>query len=315
MTVSRPTRATTAGRAYLDLQNLARQLGRPTDELHQLYALEGFLARLAASPHADQLILKGGVLLAAYDARRPTRDIDLHAQQLPGDIDDVLHLVRTVAGLAADDGLLFDAARATAEVIRHDDPYAGVRVTLAAELATARLRFHIDVNLGDPIQPPPQSIRLPRLLRGHIKLLGYPLPMVLAEKIVTAVQRGTANTRWRDYADLHLLSDRHDVDGEQLSAAVTTVACYRGAVLTPLRDLLADYAPAAQSRWAAWRRRQHLDDRLPEAFTELLGHVIAFADPVLTATATTSTWNSATRHWSAQSTPSPRVTPPVTRKC
>lgn len=53
MTVSRPTRATTADRAYLDLQNLARQLGRPTDELHQLYALEGFLARLAASPHAD----------------------------------------------------------------------------------------------------------------------------------------------------------------------------------------------------------------------------------------------------------------------
>ncbi|MGH3752523.1 MAG: nucleotidyl transferase AbiEii/AbiGii toxin family protein [Pseudonocardiaceae bacterium] len=253
MNVSRPTRATTAGRAYLDLQNLARQLGRPTDELHQLYALESFLTRLATSTHADQLILKGGVLLAAYDARHPTRDIDLHAQQLPGDVDDILHLVRTVADLAADDGLLFDAAQATAEVIRHDDPYAGVRVTLDAELATARLRFHIDVNLGDPVQPPPQSIQLPRLLHGHIKLLGYPLPMVLAEKIVTAVQRGTANTRWRDYADLHLLSDRHDVDGEQLSTAVTTVASYRGAVLTPLRDLLADYAPAAQPRWAAWR--------------------------------------------------------------
>jgi hypothetical protein len=132
--------------------------------------------------------------------------------------------------------------------------------------------------------------------------------MVLAEKIVAAVQRGTANTRWRDFADLHLLSDRHDVDGEQLSAAVTTVARYRGAVLTPLRDLLADYAPTAQSRWAAWRRRQQLDDRLPEAFTELLGYVIAFADPVLTNTATTKMWTSATRHWSTQSAPSPRVT-------
>ncbi len=150
-------------------------------------------------------------------------------------------------------------------------------------------------------------------MRGHIKLLGYLLPMVLAEKIVTPVQRSTANTRGRDYADLRLLTDRHDVDGEQLSAAVTTVASYRSAVLTPLRDLLADYAPAAQPRWAAWRRRQQLDDRLPEAFTELLGHVIAFADPVLTDTASKKTWNSATRHWSAQSAPSPRVTPPVTR--
>ena len=67
----RPTRATTAGRAYLDLQNLARRQGRPTDELHQLYALEGFLARMANSPHANRLVLKGGALLAAYDTRRP----------------------------------------------------------------------------------------------------------------------------------------------------------------------------------------------------------------------------------------------------
>lgn len=50
MSTARPTRASVAGRAYLDLQNLARRSGRPTDELHQLYALEGFLARLAASP-------------------------------------------------------------------------------------------------------------------------------------------------------------------------------------------------------------------------------------------------------------------------
>jgi hypothetical protein len=35
----RPTRATVDGRAYLDLQNLARRQRRPTDELHQLYAL------------------------------------------------------------------------------------------------------------------------------------------------------------------------------------------------------------------------------------------------------------------------------------
>lgn len=49
----RPTRATSAGRAYLDLQNLARRRRRPTDELHQLYALEGFLTRLALSPHTS----------------------------------------------------------------------------------------------------------------------------------------------------------------------------------------------------------------------------------------------------------------------
>ena len=35
----RPDHSTTAGAAYLDLRELAAATNRPTDELHQLYAL------------------------------------------------------------------------------------------------------------------------------------------------------------------------------------------------------------------------------------------------------------------------------------
>lgn len=70
--MSRPTRQDSSGRAFLDLQNLAKRQGRDTGELLTIYALEGFLARLAASPRPGDFVLKGGVLLAAYDARRPT---------------------------------------------------------------------------------------------------------------------------------------------------------------------------------------------------------------------------------------------------
>jgi len=63
--VSRPTRADPAGRACLDLQNRARREARPTQTLLVMYAPERFLARLAASPYADQFVLKGGMLLAA----------------------------------------------------------------------------------------------------------------------------------------------------------------------------------------------------------------------------------------------------------
>jgi hypothetical protein len=72
--VKRATKDTLAGKRYLDLQRLAKRSGRATDELIQLYALECFLDRLAHSEFADHFILKGGVLLAALDARRPTRD-------------------------------------------------------------------------------------------------------------------------------------------------------------------------------------------------------------------------------------------------
>jgi len=94
--MSAVTRSTLAGVAYLDLQRQARQAGRLTAELFQLYALEGVLARLAASPARDHFVLKGGVLLAAFGNRRPTRDVDLSAVELRNDAATVLDLVRSV---------------------------------------------------------------------------------------------------------------------------------------------------------------------------------------------------------------------------
>lgn len=73
---SQANRETTAGNIYLDLQSAARKSGRVAGELLELYALEGFLSRLAVSPYASQFVLKGGALLAAYDERRPTQDVD-----------------------------------------------------------------------------------------------------------------------------------------------------------------------------------------------------------------------------------------------
>ena len=73
-----PTRASKAGQAYLAIQRKARADDRSTDELLQLAALEAFVDRLSTSARARDLVLKGGVLLAAYELRRrPTRDVDL----------------------------------------------------------------------------------------------------------------------------------------------------------------------------------------------------------------------------------------------
>jgi hypothetical protein len=71
MTVSR---STTSGRVYLDLRNVAKQQRRPISELLNLYALEGFLDRLGQSEYVEGLVLKDGVLLAAFGTRRATRD-------------------------------------------------------------------------------------------------------------------------------------------------------------------------------------------------------------------------------------------------
>jgi hypothetical protein len=293
----RPNRDTPAGRAFLDLQNLARKQRRPTDELHQLYALEGFLTRLVASPHADKFVLKGGVLLAAYDTRRPTRDVDMQAHALTNDADTILKVVEEIAAQPSNDGLQFDAASATAEVIRDQDEYTGVRVTLTGRLSAARITMHIDVNVGDPIWPAPNPVALPRLLGGHIDIDGYPLVMVLAEKLVTAIQRGAANTRWRDFTDIYLLASRHPISGAYLHQSMNIVASHRQAELRPLVDVLAGFAEIAQDRWTTWRRRQRLDDRLPESFSDVLAFIIAFADPVIDGQARAATWDPTAMTW------------------
>ena len=69
---------------------------------------------MAASENRDDFVLKGGVLLAAFAARRPTADIDLQATRLTHDPDEVAERVRAIAGLGLADGLVFDPASVTA---------------------------------------------------------------------------------------------------------------------------------------------------------------------------------------------------------
>jgi len=106
------------------------------------------------------------VLMAAFAQRRPTRDVDLAARALSGEVNDVLTLIREIVAIPVDDGLVFDPSLAAAGAIRDTVQYSGVRVALPCTLASARIRFHVDVNIGDPIWPEPAMVALPRLLGG-----------------------------------------------------------------------------------------------------------------------------------------------------
>lgn len=295
--MTRASKDSTAGRRYLDLQRMARQTDRPTDELLQLYALECFLDRLGNSAFAEHFILKGGVLLAALDARRPTRDIDLSALALDNDLSTILDVVRQIAAIKLDDGLQFETGKATAEAIREDDEYSGVRITLVGMLSRAIIGIHVDVNFGDPIWPEPQTVRLPRLLAGELIVRGYPLEMVLAEKIVTAIARGTANTRWRDFVDIYTLVQKHDVKGKTLRKSLLRVAEFRDVALTSLKLVLAGYAGIGQQRWLAWLKKQRLESTVPVDFSVVLELVVTFADPATAGESAAGTWDSATRRW------------------
>ena len=289
----------TAEHRYRELQALARNTGRNTHELLTLYVLEGFLSRVAESPLKEMLVLKGGVLLAALDARRSTRDIDFAGINFNNDVENVLELCRDIASNFQDDGIVFDIASASAITIRDEDEYNGVRVSMPAGIHSAQIAIHIDVNVGDPIVPGAEKVKVPRMLNStdYIVLLGYPISMVLAEKIVTAIQRSTANTRWRDFGDIYELSRRHPIPFDELKTSVNAVAQHRVVEVTTLKECLSNFAEIGQTKYEKWRRKQDLL-RLPENFADLLGAVYIFSDPVLDGSAgANAVWDPFTLIW------------------
>ncbi len=282
--------------AYRSLQARARNEGRGTEELLVLYAHEGFLRRLSLSEHRRALVLKGGMLMAVLHARRPTRDADLSVHGLPSDHAAVQQFITDIARTNAADGLEFDTTKIALTTMREDAEYQGVRVSMPAALATARLKVQLDLSFGEPVDM--HEISYPTLLDDHdILLLGYPIELTLAEKISTMMVRGQANTRDRDFADVALLSRLHAIDAGALHAALTRTAEHRTHRIVALSSTLNGHAGNRQPAWAALRRRSALD-ALPPDFNDLVTEVVGFVDPLVEHGPAAGTWHPHEHRWS-----------------
>jgi hypothetical protein len=104
------------------------------------------------SPYRDQLILKGGLLLAVLDARRATQDADLLALSIDNDRQAVAERIVQICQteLMEDDGVSFISDSLNSSIIREHDLYSGVRIEMDANIARARVKLKLDINVGDP---------------------------------------------------------------------------------------------------------------------------------------------------------------------
>lgn len=286
---------------FAHIQNQARSTGQNVSELARLYTLEGMLARIAASEYAGDFVLKGGVLLAAFALRRPTKDIDLEATRINNDAQEVATRIRQIAEISCDDGIEFDLGSIRAETIRDGDEYQGIRVKLTGVIGRSENVIGLDVSFGDPIWPEPQHVLVPRVLdkdeSSPISILGYPIVMVVAEKVVTMIQRGDANTRWRDFADVIAITNVHSIDETELRQASNVVASHRRATLETLIPALDGMPAIAQTKWSVWRARQEHRDSIPELFADALIQVAAFFDPVVDGLTLGRKWDPQAAQW------------------
>jgi hypothetical protein len=86
-----------------------------------------------------------------------------------------------------------------------------------------------------------------------VRVLGYPIETVLAEKLATAIMLGAANTRVRDYADIYTLTGRHDLIHGAVRAALDATARFRGVEIVPLSSVLDDLVELRQRTYRAYR--------------------------------------------------------------
>lgn len=116
------------------LRNVAQNADLSFNDILQSYVIERFLARLARSPHADTVLLKGALMLPVWGVprARPTMDIDL----LPRGAAEQATLVRLVEQCAAiddpSDGVVFETTTISVEPIRDATEYVGTRIRLRA---------------------------------------------------------------------------------------------------------------------------------------------------------------------------------------
>lgn len=252
------------------------------------YGLERLLFRLSQSDHRDSLVLKGALLFQVWTGspHRPTRDLDLLGFGEPSP-DRCRDLVRSICAIPDEsDGLAFDLDALTAEAIKEDDIYHGVRVRLTARLAQARIPLQIDVGFGDLVSPAPATIEYPTLLETpRPRIRAYSMESVIAEKLEAMISLGLANSRMKDFYDVWFMARTFPFGAAALREAIVGTFTKRK---TPwsresfealFEQLGGDTHKHVQ--WRAFLRRSGLD--ATQAFGDTVDQVRRFADVPATA--------------------------------
>ena len=128
--------------------------------------MERFLERLSLSQHRNNLILKGGTLVAAMVEldKRSTMDVDTTLKNLPLNEESARKIVEEIIAIQIDDGMTFEIK--SMALIMDEADYPGIRVMMDAMLENMRTPLRIDFSTGDVITPHEVSYYVPVAVRG-----------------------------------------------------------------------------------------------------------------------------------------------------
>lgn len=204
------------------IRNMAKEHAADAQVLLRNYMMERFLERISISEYRDNFILKGGMLVAAMvgiDARS-TMDMDATVKGTAVNVEDVENIIAGIIRIPINDGVDF-RVKSISEIMDEAD-YPGVRANLDCYFDGTRTPLKIDISTGDVITPKEVRYSFKLMFEERtIDVWAYNLETVVAEKLETILARTTANTRMRDFYDLHML---YQLYGDTLNKEVLTQA-------------------------------------------------------------------------------------------
>jgi predicted nucleotidyltransferase component of viral defense system len=213
--------------------NLSKKNHVKANTILQNYMMERLLERISLSPYRENLILKGGFLIAAMVGidRRSTMDMDATMRGLPANREGIENILREIIIIDAGDGVSFEIQniKNIHEISEYDD----FRVSLKASFHALRVNMKIDFTTGDTIVPHEIEFSYKLMFENRtIPVMAYSLYTILAEKIETILSRNVANTRGRDFYDVYMLlsMNKETLSRMELLQAIKVKAEERGSV-------------------------------------------------------------------------------------
>ena len=262
------------------------------------------MRRLAASPYAENFVLKGGLFIYTLTnfESRATVDVDFLMRGLNNDLGRMDAILAEI--LAVETGNDFVTFRAEkAEPIALQRKYHGVSTQITGFIKNVRVPFNVDIGVGDVIIPGAERRPIQTQLEGYTQptVLTYSLESTVAEKFDAILQRFELTGRMKDFYDIYYLSKTFNFDGTKLQSAIQQTLQNRG---TTYENNSFDHVfaladqPEMLTKWRYFLKSLGTSEL--EFFTVIQG-IGAFLLPVwqniVTEEPMTGTWNAQAASW------------------
>ncbi|MDO5150908.1 MAG: nucleotidyl transferase AbiEii/AbiGii toxin family protein [Oscillospiraceae bacterium] len=277
------------------LKNQAKADGRTMQDELVTYGLERTIYRLSVSDYAERFTLKGGIFLyALFDGNyaRATMDIDLLAQHISNDAEKMKKVFHDIFSIECDDALRFDLDSLEVIYITEFKEYHGVNVSIMGYLDRTKVPVSIDIGFGDVIYPQRMQMFFPVLLdMDSPKVYAYSIYSVIAEKFEAFVSLGLANGRYKDFYDIYVLSEKYDLNGNELKNAIMETFLHRGTGFDDIAAFEPDFTEdtSRQGRWNSFIKKKKAMIKIE--FTQAIEQIKKLLIPIVKSIETNKDFN------------------------